>query len=367
MSKTYTQEEQIDIVKKITCRLPFDVEKYIAEFRKKPLDNHSIKWAVENYKKGGDDKIAIEKIYGKIQYWDTSEVTRMTFLFLDAYYFNEDISEWDVSKVTDMCGMFYHASCFNQDISGWDVSNVTNMKSMFEGDISFNQPIGKWGKKTGKVTTMESMFEDTNNFNQDISEWDVSEVTTMESMFNNAEKFDQDISEWDVSKVTNMNCMFCLSYSFNQPIGNWNIESLQIMNCMFMNSSMERCNYFALIQKYSAKDFVIEANSITSGDFTELHSLVRSEIIYNEYERIVNQESILMNNQNNLSNALEARDAAKAVLNTYCFYANCNYCVEHAHRTFYDDAITAWNTAANAYILIHINTIWEEVVSNFAI
>ena len=281
------------------------------------LDNESIRVAVKDYLEGGEKKDAIVKRYGPIGDWNTSDVTDMSRLFWDAQNFNQDISKWDVSSVTNMIEMFYCSLEFNQPIGKWkDTSNVTNMDHMFYGAWKFNQPIG----------------------------------------------------EWDVSKVTNMNCMFCFSHSFNQPIGNWNIDSLQIMNCMFMNSLMLRCNYFELIKKYSTKDFVIKANSITSGDFTEgLDNLVRSEIIYNERERIVNQESLIHNNQNNLFNALEARDAAKAVLDTYYFYVNCNYCIEHAHRTCYDDAINAWNTAANAYISINVDTIWNDVISNFTI
>ena len=56
-----TQEEQIKIVKMITLLLPDDVEQYIADFRKKPLDNDSIRWALKNHFKGGDDKKTMEK------------------------------------------------------------------------------------------------------------------------------------------------------------------------------------------------------------------------------------------------------------------------------------------------------------------
>ncbi|MFA7590779.1 MAG: BspA family leucine-rich repeat surface protein, partial [Sphaerochaetaceae bacterium] len=33
----------------------------------------------------------------------------------------------DTSPITDMSNMFLNASDFNQDISGWDVGNVTDM------------------------------------------------------------------------------------------------------------------------------------------------------------------------------------------------------------------------------------------------
>ena len=75
---------------------------------------------------------------------DTSGITDMSELFVEATDFNQDISLWDVSSVTDMSGMFSYATSFNQDISGWDVSSVTNMNNMFADAASFNQDISSW-------------------------------------------------------------------------------------------------------------------------------------------------------------------------------------------------------------------------------
>ena len=88
------------------------------------LDNESIRVAVKDYLKGGEKKVLIIKKYGKIEDWNTSEVTDMSKLFRCCYKFNEDISKWNVSKVTNMIGMFHKTKNFNQPIGKWDTSNV---------------------------------------------------------------------------------------------------------------------------------------------------------------------------------------------------------------------------------------------------
>ena len=63
---------------------------------------------------------------------DVSEITDMSYLFVDFEDFNSDISSWDVSNVIDMSFMFFGCESFNQDISRWDVSNVKYRVDMFE-------------------------------------------------------------------------------------------------------------------------------------------------------------------------------------------------------------------------------------------
>ncbi|WP_434324818.1 BspA family leucine-rich repeat surface protein [Mycoplasma capricolum] len=147
-----------------------------------------------------------------IQYWDTSNVTDMEYMFYGAENFNQPIGNWDVSNVIDMTKMFAGATNFNQDIStkkitrsngskylAWDTSNVEDMFAMFDGAKNFNQPIGNWD--TSNVTFMSSMFREATSFNQDISKWDVSSVTGMSLMFAGASNFNQDLSKWNVSQV----------------------------------------------------------------------------------------------------------------------------------------------------------------------
>ena len=113
------------------------------------FNNETLRTAVKEWLE--DDKKAEAK-YGHISNWDTSEVTDMSKLFLDAHTFNEPLNNWDVSKVTNMHAMFDNAYVFNQPLNNWDVSKVTDMSEMFSSmeSLAFNQPIGNWD--VSKVT-----------------------------------------------------------------------------------------------------------------------------------------------------------------------------------------------------------------------
>ena len=165
-----------------------------------------------------------------IDSWDTSNVTTMLLVFLNAA-FNQPIGSWNTSNVKDMGGMFSY-TIFNQPIGNWDTMNVTNMNSMFYSARYFNQPIGNW--KTSKVIQMGYMFSGATAFDQSISNWNTSNVIVMVAMFNGS-SFNQPIGNWNTSKVMNMGAMF--SYTiFNQPIGTWNTSSVTNMNYMFQNA-----------------------------------------------------------------------------------------------------------------------------------
>ena len=207
----------------------YDICPYI---RKLALDNETIRVAVKDYLEGGEKKDAIIKKYGKIEDWNTSEVTDMSGLFRGFDFdnelnrehtvmrnFNEDISKWDTSNVTTMKGMFMGAESFNQPIGKWDISNVTIIGGMFYESHTFNQSIGEWD--TSKVTIMKGMFSGSKSFNKPIEEWDTSNVTDMEGMFLEAESFNKPIGGWNTSKVSNMSCMFYDATSFNPENAPW--------------------------------------------------------------------------------------------------------------------------------------------------
>ena len=166
-----------------------------------------------------------------ISSWDTSNVTSMEQMFVNANSFNQPIGNWDVSNVTNMIGLFSNAFAFNQPIGSWDVSKVTNMGYMFSGAKSFNQDIGSWD--VSNVTDMRHMLLDANSFNQDIGSWNVSNVTDMGFMFTRAGRFNQDIGSWNVSNVTDMQLMFTSAGRFNQDIGSWNVSNVTDMAHMF--------------------------------------------------------------------------------------------------------------------------------------
>ncbi|QQY78412.1 DUF285 domain-containing protein [Mycoplasma mycoides subsp. capri] len=79
------------------------------------------------------------KFIDGIQYWNTSNVTDMSYMFYGAEKFNQDISKWNTSNVENMSFMFSGCRCFNQNISNWDVSRVINISYMFEATNSFKK------------------------------------------------------------------------------------------------------------------------------------------------------------------------------------------------------------------------------------
>jgi flagellin-like protein len=168
--------------------------------------------------------------------WDTSNVIDMSYIFMNAYIFNQDIGNWNTSKVTNMRHMFNHATNFNQDIGNWNTSKVTNMSYMFYHADSFNQDIGNWN--TSSVTDMWNMFAFTYNFNQDIGNWDTSSVTNMLGMFYYATSFNQDIGNWNTSSVTDMSIMFGFA-SFDQDISSWDVDQVTACTDIFMYCPIE--------------------------------------------------------------------------------------------------------------------------------
>merc|ERR1719420_2350992 len=100
--------------------------------------------------------------YGSIEDWDVSYITDMDDLFMNAKFFNADISKWDTRMVTTMSRMFYGATSFNRDIADWDVSRVTDMRDMFRGATSFNHDITHWNVRN--VRYFDKMFNDAKSF-----------------------------------------------------------------------------------------------------------------------------------------------------------------------------------------------------------
>lgn len=140
--------------------LPVEIRNIIKLFFTKVISDHNIHRLCYWYR--ATCKPTLMQ-YGHIEYWDTSLVTDMSYLF-----YNQDS---------------------NHDISRWDVSNVRFMTNMFKGNKTFNQPLGKWN--VSKVENMFGMFCFAENFNQPIDHWNVSQVTQCEYMFYGATAFNQ--------------------------------------------------------------------------------------------------------------------------------------------------------------------------------
>jgi len=144
---------------------------------------------------------------------DLSNVTNMSFMFLNAISFNQDISDWNMSWVESILWMFQGASSFNTSLIEWDTSSVINMLDVFRSNTAFNQDLSSWN--TSNVTNMGYMFYWAIAFNngwqplvQSTWWWNTSNVSSMSNMFRNATSFNQDISSWDIPNVSNMSAIF---------------------------------------------------------------------------------------------------------------------------------------------------------------
>ena len=121
-----------------------------------------------------------EKVNGKFVYFNTANVTDMSYMFSSTALDGRDVgakkmniqrldvSGLDTSSVTNMSHMFYLCSNSNLtvlDVSGFDTSNVTDMSYMF----------ACWRDHPSFVTAV------------DMSNWDFSKVTTVNRMFDRCE------------------------------------------------------------------------------------------------------------------------------------------------------------------------------------
>jgi hypothetical protein len=169
----------------------FAIEMYgdIKEWDTSHLDE--FKHIIPNWKRTDEDihgavqlwknkkcRVLAKALYGRMEDWDTSAVTDMSWLFNWYHSFQYDISRWDVSNVTTMKGIFCNASRFNSEIGAWDVSAVRDMSWAFCGARSFNQNLSSWC--TGAVENMEYMFNYTRMMQGDITMWDVSSCEGLE-------------------------------------------------------------------------------------------------------------------------------------------------------------------------------------------
>ena len=230
-------------------------------------------------------------------YWDTSNVSNITYIFLRCRRFNQNVStqyvtlvdgnfnhnfvSWNTANVTSLVIVFGYCECFNNgDLPGqsnkplrWNTSKVTSMNYTFgiynwfvlnQGILdsnnftlydkrmfaigSYNQPmipeLVALGNGTNylawdlsKNTSTRTCFQNQFSFNSDLSNWNTSIVTDMSYMFNNATKFDGNIGSWNTSNVANMSYMFYGAYAFNQPIGSWNTLNVINMNGIFRNAT----------------------------------------------------------------------------------------------------------------------------------
>lgn len=83
----------------------------------------------------------------------------MSYMFLNAYSFNQPLNSFNTSRVTDVTQMFSGANSFNQDISGWSVRQVKLTSSIFEynalNDCNKEKIHRSWVTEQGNDRTWE--------------------------------------------------------------------------------------------------------------------------------------------------------------------------------------------------------------------
>ena len=224
--------------------------------------------------------VALDK-YGHIAYWNVSNISNFSDLFMGYENFDENINSWNMSSAKTTKNMFKGATKFNQPLDKWDMSNVTDMAGMFQDTERFNQPINGWN--TSKCTTIMDMFKNARDFNQPLDKWNTSKVINMDKVFYNTEKFDQDISSWDVGNVKTMIQIFAHSKSFDQDLSKWKFENLHVLRGPFIKANtFSHGKEFAtalLTARYYRKTIYIGHNyRIDRGPIGQLKNKVNSEI-----------------------------------------------------------------------------------------
>ena len=164
-----------------------------------PKDNIEFKKALLLYYVNPDYSF---KTFGKINNWDTKNVTNMDYMIeLLAGNFSGDAGtdlsdNWNI-HIEDFYNEFYidtlninnsNGYNFNEDISNWNTSNVTSMKYMFYNANEFNIDITR-----RIIKPYENYNSSLFNTNEEYYAWDMSNVKYMESMFENASKYDKRI------------------------------------------------------------------------------------------------------------------------------------------------------------------------------
>jgi surface protein len=87
-----------------------------------------------------------------INNWNTSNVTKMSYMFAFASVFNQNVGSWNTSNVTNMANMFNNASNFNQSLGNWTLNNNVNMNYMISNTgidcINYSATLNGWSNNT---------------------------------------------------------------------------------------------------------------------------------------------------------------------------------------------------------------------------
>ena len=142
-------------------------------------------------------------------YYDTSNVTNMTYMFSGSSVKELDLSLFNTSKVTSMNTMFYITNSLTSlDVSNFDTSNVegTGMLMMFRSCAATKLDLSSFD--TSKITNMSNMFYGSKATEINVKNFDTSNVTSMTYMFYNTQTKELDLSSFELKSGVDMTGMF---------------------------------------------------------------------------------------------------------------------------------------------------------------
>lgn len=176
--------------------------------------------------------------------FNTENLTDMSYMFLNFYTSNLDISNFKLGNVTSMEGTF-SATAKNNTIGSitWpsgqiNMPHLTTMRALFKFNASLNKivlPI----LKTPALTDTSYMFYGIGKIDKidNINSLDTANVTTMEGMFayndSGLMKGENVKFEFNTSKVKNMSQMFKNSYINYLDLSSFDTRSLVTAASMF--------------------------------------------------------------------------------------------------------------------------------------
>ncbi|MCB9090913.1 MAG: BspA family leucine-rich repeat surface protein, partial [Halobacteriovoraceae bacterium] len=198
--------------------------------------------------------------------WNTSSVTSMYRTFMQASSANPDVSGWDVSSVTNMSDLFNAATSATPDVSSWNVISVQNMSNLFRNASSANPNVGSW--VTTSATNMSGMFRGLAT-NPDVDSFNTANVTNLSYMFKSNTAANPDVSSWNTSSVTTLQEMFSGASSADPDMSSWNIGNVTDMTSMLDSSGTSIINY---------SNFLIQAEATSNQNSVVLGA---SGICYN--------------------------------------------------------------------------------------
>ena len=169
---------------------------------------------------------------------------------------NINVSDFDTTDVTDMSFMFVNSGLEEIDITTFNTLNVTTMRSMFAGMKNLKS-VNLSNLNNLNLINMYGMFEaDTNLEFVDFTNFTTSKVTNMGYMFYGNNKLSSfDLSSFDTSNVTNYAFMFASVGLIDElDISNFNVKYSAYIYAMFSSMSNLKTIYVGSGWKFGQYD-----------------------------------------------------------------------------------------------------------------